>query len=396
MPNRINEGSNPLVTMADFGDLLKSNLIYDRKELCWYEKFNRFGALDPYNNLSFAKEYIFFTKPDCHIFTPNTTTLQPALANDQFFKDAADRYPHVIQQLQKSAGSLDGENTDIVKNPFMVLLSNSVKNTIDFQALSATEMDNSVNMWGSTIPYRKDAWLGDENIDFSLEFEDSRYLEVYMLLLLYEKYERYKTAGLIYPPNVTGATEYGAAHHNFNSYIANKELHDTFGIYRFIVSEDYETIIYYAYICGSYFNSVPRDAFNDLKNGDGLKFSADFKAYCVLDMDPRILYNFNRLVKDAYGTTSNYINLPVYGDIKYGSLEDEFKFAKTLPHQSSSPLKGIPMDRINGNWATFPFVTKEVAGTGIAMNTSAGMSHQYKLKWKVKGNDEDYGEAMDK
>ena len=33
MPNRINEGSNPLVTMADFGDLLKSNLIYDRKEL---------------------------------------------------------------------------------------------------------------------------------------------------------------------------------------------------------------------------------------------------------------------------------------------------------------------------------------------------------------------------
>ena len=46
---------NSIITMDKFGDLLKSNLIYDRKELCWYEKFNRFGALDPYNNLSFAK-----------------------------------------------------------------------------------------------------------------------------------------------------------------------------------------------------------------------------------------------------------------------------------------------------------------------------------------------------
>lgn len=387
MPNRINEGSNPLVTMADFGDLLKSNLIYDRKELCWYEKFNRFGALDPYNNLSFAKEYIFFTKPDCHIFTPNTTTLQPALADDAFFVDAAKRYPHVIQQLQKSAGTVSGDDTDIVNNPFMVLLSNSVKNTIDFQALSASEMDNSVNMWGSTIPYRKDAWLGDENVDFSLEFEDSRYLEVYMLLLMYEKYERYKTSGLIYPPNIDNADEFGEAHHNFNSYIANKELHDTFGIYRFIVAEDYETIIYYAYVCGAYFNSVPRDAFNDLKNGDGLRFSADFKAFTILDMDPRILFNFNKLVRDAYSNKGvGYDNLPIFGEKGYGSLIDEFGAQRT----------NTPKDRVNGNWATFPFITKETAGGNVAWNGSAGMGHQYKLKWKVKGNDDGYGEAMDK
>ena len=50
--------------------ILKSNLVYNRQDLQWYSTFNRFGFLDPYNNLSQSKEYLFFTKPDCHIFEP--------------------------------------------------------------------------------------------------------------------------------------------------------------------------------------------------------------------------------------------------------------------------------------------------------------------------------------
>lgn len=371
---------NSIITMDKFGDLLKSNLIYDRKELCWYEKFNRFGALDPYNNLSFAKEYVFFTKPDCHIVTPNTMNLQPVLSQDTFFDDLLKRYPHVIQQLQNSAGTFDGQDNNITTNPFMVLLSNAVKNTIDFQSISATEMDNATNMWGTSIPYRKDAWTGDENIDFSLEFEDSRYLEIYHLLLAYERYERYKTAGLIYPPNISGAPESGEARHNFNTYIKNKELHDTFGIYRFIVGEDYETIIYYAYICGAYFNSVPRDAFNDIKNGDGLKYSADFKAFCVVEQDPIILSNFNGLIRDSYGPISGYNRIPVFGDFGYSNIYDE-------------SLSDNFKDRVNGNWATFPYVSTQSSGN---WNGSADMARQYKLQWYVEGGDDDYGKAMDK
>ena len=167
---------------TDIRNLLRSNLIYDRAELSWYEKFNRFGFMDPYNNLSQSKEYLFFTKPDCHIYKPDTTELQPVFKNDPFFIDMANRYPHVLQQLQSSAGSTGTKSSDnIAKNPFMVLLSNSVKNSIDLPSLTATEMDNSTNMYGTTMPYRKDAWTGDENIEFSLEFEDSRFLEVYLL-----------------------------------------------------------------------------------------------------------------------------------------------------------------------------------------------------------------------
>lgn len=353
---------------SDLNKILKSNLVYNRQDLQWYSTFNRFGFLDPYNNLSQSKEYLFFTKPDCHIFTPGTNTLQPALQTNTFFLDAARRYPHVLEQLQRSCG---GNDSDIVKNPFMVLLSNSVKNTVDFQPLTANEMDGPVNQFGTSISYRKDSWTSEENIDFSLEFEDSRYLEVYMLVKAYEEYERFKTSGQIYPPNLEKANEVGAPRHNCNKYIANKELHDVFGIYRIIVGEDYETIIYYAYICGAYFNSVPRDAFNDLKNGEGLRFTVDFKAFYSYDMDPIILANFNKLILNAYGSDSmNRTRLYTYGTETNLTLEN---------------LKKETNASINGDWAKYPMVAKisrDQKPSSIWNNVaSPDMQYIYQLHW---------------
>lgn len=348
--------------------ILKSNLVYNRQDLQWYSTFNRFGFLDPYNNLSQSKEYLFFTKPDCHIFEPGTNTLQPALRSNTFFADAANRYPHVLEQLQRSCSSSDPA---ISTNPFMVLLSNSVRSSIDFQSISATEMDGAANQYGTSIPYRKDAWTGEENIDFSLEFEDSRYLEVYMLIKAYEEYERYKTTGQIYPPNLEKATEIGEPKHNCNKYIANKELHDVFGIYRIIVGEDYETIIYYAYICGAYFNSVPRDAFNDLRNGEGLKFSVDFKAFYSYELDPIILANFNRLISNAYGANA------VYGQRLYTYGEATNLTDTNLRLESTAS--------INGDWARYPLIAKiDSANKSSAIwnnVASSDMKYIYQLHW---------------
>lgn len=357
---------------TDINNILRSNLVYNRQDLQWYSTFNRFGFLDPYNNLSQSREYLFFTKPDCHIFTPHTSQLQPMLRNNTFFIDAANRYPHVLQQLQSSCGSTDSNTTDdITKNPFMVLLSNAVKNTIDFQALTAGEMDGPVNQYGTSISYRKDAWTAEENIEFSLEFEDSRYLEVYMLIKAYEEYERYKTTGQIYPPNLEKANEVGEAKHNCNKYVANKELHDVFGIYRIIVGEDYETIIYWAYICGAYFSSVPRDAFNDLKNGEGLRFTVDFKAFYSYDMDPIILANFNKLITSAYGNDAmNRTRLYTYGQ-------------KT--ELTNANLKAETNASINGDWARYPMIAR-INGNNkpkAIWNNIAGtdMQYIYQLHW---------------
>lgn len=77
------EGSR-FFSESDINNILKSNLVYNRQDLQWYSAFNRFGFLDPYNNLSQSKEYLFFTKPDCHIFSPGTINLQPTLQTNTF------------------------------------------------------------------------------------------------------------------------------------------------------------------------------------------------------------------------------------------------------------------------------------------------------------------------
>ena len=171
---------------------------------------------------------------------------------------------------------------------------------------------------------------------------------------------------MIYPPNIDHADEWGEAKHNCNVYIREKRLHDVFGIYRIIVGEDYQTIIYWAYLCGAYFNNVPRDAFNDLKNGEGLTFSADFKAFCVSDMDPTILCNFNRLIYKAYGVDSpNRSRLHIYGDT-----------GKTLESETTA--------RINGEWAKYPMIAK-LASSDFSRSDAfpgiADMDYTYQLQW---------------
>ena len=338
-------------------NILKANGIYDRDDIKSYSKFNRFGFFDPYNKVTQTKEYLFFTKPDCHIFNPGTVQLQNNLKSDPFFIDLAARYPYVVQQLQSSAGSLSGQASAFTKSPFMNLLTNSVKGTLDLPTLNATEMEGPSNAYGTHIDYRKDAWTGDENVEFSLEFEDTKYIELFMLFRAYEEYERYKTVGLIYPPDVGKNTpKIEPVGHMQCKYIKEKTLHDVFGIYKFIVDDTYENIMYYAYVCGAFFKSVPRDAFNDLKQGDGLSYTVDFKAYKVIDMNPIILSNFNRVVQEKY-TAKNKTFVPIYNRAK---------------------------KRMNGNWVKCPLVVRVNTSAGSKSPKylgAEGMSYVYKLKW---------------
>ena len=68
------------------------------------------------------------------------------------------------------------------------------------------------------------------------------------------------------------------------------------GVYKFIVAEDMETIIYYAYLWGLFPTSCPREAFSDPNFSDGLTFSVNFEAAFIEDMNPTILYQFNKLM----------------------------------------------------------------------------------------------------
>lgn len=353
--------------VADIKTIMKSNNIpYNRYDIPYYDKFSRFGVMDPYNKLTFGKEYLFFTKPDLHIYEPNTTTLQPALANDGFFIDLVNRHPNVIGQLQSSAGTIKGTEKQST-SPFMNILTNSVKNSLDLSGLTAGEMDGPNNMWGGTMKYRKDAWAGDEQVEFSLEFEDTKFLDIYYMTKAYELYHRYMMAGYIYPPNLS-QSKVDENGNYFDSYTKNKESHTTFGIYKFIVDDDYSTLLYWAYICGAYFNSVPRDAFNNINgNTDGLKYTLDFKAFCVDDMNPQILANFNSLV------LSNYVN-------------SEYATSKLLEYKDDNgslyvdrPSTIDTYTRINGEWPSFPIINQVNRTSKLGLPET--MKYKYELNW---------------
>lgn len=306
-----------------FKSLLQAVHIYDRSEIEWYTKFNRFGCLDPYNNLSTTREYVFITKPDLHIFaSPSTTSaLNPELATYPLWEDALVRYNDVLQQLQYSASGA----------PFINLFTNSIKSSVDIPNVSASDVQTSENIYGTFMTYRRSSLTADEQHEFSIEFEDTKYTEVYMWFKLYDDYEKLKDFGVVSPPD--------------ESYIINKILHDQMALFKFIVGEDGETLIYWAKMWGLYPKEVPRSAFSDLSSGDPLKISVSFKAQFVDDMDPNILVDFNKLTIPSGMPAANRI-LPIYD-------------------------KNIGM--VSGEWAGNPFITRtKHAKLGI---------DQYKFKW---------------
>lgn len=280
---------------SDIKNLIRSNGIYDKYDMKWYSMFSRFGIIDPYNALLSTKEYIFITKPDlCILNNAATGEVSPLLASNPFFVDAVLRYPHVAAQLQSSYKENDAEYT-----PFMTMLSNTLTSTLDLPGISADVIETAANIMGTKISYRGTSYKSDIDHDFTLEFEDTKYLDIYMLFKMYDEYEKLKWNGNI---NLSQLD-------HWKQYIINKVLHDQVSIYKFIVADDGYRIIYWAKLTGCFPTSVPREAFSDTGNGSPQKISVSWKCHFVRDMDPVIINQFNKLVeKRARGTK----DLPIF------------------------------------------------------------------------------------
>lgn len=336
--------------LSKINEVLWANHIYDRSEIQWYTKFNRFGCLDPFNGVGKSREYLFFTKPDLHIVKPYTNELNPELSNQPYFNELIERYPDVIAQLQLSNGIGD-------QGPFMAILSNSVKNTLEIQGITSSVVDTPSTIYGTSYNYRGWGFSSDEKQEFSLEFEDTRFLEIYNLVKAYEEYERLKHLGLVSPPNIDNAPSVKINGRDvcFSYYIRNKILHDQFSVYKFIIDEDGETIMYYAKLWGVFFKNVPRDAFSDMNNDGGLKYALEFEAAFIDDLNPTILTDFNQIVSPYISGTKD---MPIY----------------------NKNVKAI-----DGAWATIPVIAKvnKKDIRSIAWNAPKTMNHVYKLKWRV-------------
>lgn len=289
------------ITLGSDSDWGKSILhgvgIYDPTEIDIYNKTYRFGIRNPYSALANCREYLFFTKPDLHLLYvsgTNTTipgsTLNPALTGLPFWADLySSRKDTTLLNLQNSR-TVSGGYYD----PFCHLLQNQCKSNLDIPGLTSEMIDTPSNNYGVNYSYRGSSEASDDNPEFSLEFKDNRYLDVFYFFKAYEEYETLKHHGVISPPKY---------------YITNKILHDCFSIYKFLVADDMETIIYWGKMFGVMPKSLPRDVFSNPEFDNGLSYSIDFKAAFYEDMKPEILSDFNNLSRDLYNSQTYQINI---------------------------------------------------------------------------------------
>ena len=301
------------ISQQDF--IIQPNLRKEKR----FGMFDRVGILDPTAKIISTKEYVFFTKPDLNIFKNSQGTalndgrdpvtgeyLYDGLANIPIFRDAFVRYKDVLAQLQSSV-HLDNY---IYNSPFMNILSNNIKSPIDLPAISAEETATSANVYGTAITYRDSSEKSDDGYEFNIEFEDTKYLEIYMLFKLYDEYERKKKLGIVGPKE---------------EYIVNKIIHDQFSIYKLLVAEDGESIIYFAKFYGVYPKGVPRDVMNEVGSDGKVRFTVPFKCQFMDDQDPQILADFNALTNPT-GEYSKEMSMPAMdpetqmGNIRFGMV----------------------------------------------------------------------------
>lgn len=301
--------------------IIRAHNLHNRSEMDYMNKFHRFGVIDPYRALGKTREYIFFTKPDLQLLQ-GSGELNTQLANEPFFIEALDRWKDVMYQLQSSVSN----------SPYIHLLTNTVTSSLDLPTISSEDVENSSNIFGDTINYRWSSDMSSNAHEFSLEFTDNKYLEVYMLFRIWDEYVNKKTRGLITPPS---------------NYVLNKILHDQISIYKIIVGEDAETVIHYTKLYGVYPTNVPRDAFGNISENGGLTLNINFKAAFVEDMDPLIIDDFNHLFR----LTGNR------------SSKDKDIYDKT----------NLCM---NGDWVRAPHIVRDET-TGFTPG-----KFRYKLKWR--------------
>ena len=167
----------------------------------------------------------------------------------------ASRYLGVLRCLQSSI-SLNAD-------PFNHLLENAVQSNLEVPPLSAEMIETPNNMYGVGYTYRGSSEASNDTYNFSLEFKDTKWKPVYNFFQAYEDYETLKHHGVLEP---------------WAYYLWAKILYDQYAIYKFMVDEDQETILYYGKAYGVKSKSLPRDAWSNTDFANGLSYSIDFEA----------------------------------------------------------------------------------------------------------------------
>ena len=374
------------------GLLASKNLLPpENKDL--FTKTYRFGYYNLDAPLSRVKEYLFFTKPDLNImlrlkrtqdgwddesrdiinqyitigfkesqFNNIQWVLNPGLLNG-FWADMRESKTRIIKCLQSSYS----EDKDRKNDPFIHLLANQVNTNLEIPELSADVVETAVNRYGTSIFYRGSSEPSDDGLSFSLEFKDTKWLDVYYFFRAYEEYETAKHLGtLIVNPE----------------YIRDKILYDQMAIYKIVVDMDMETILYWGKYYGVTPMSLPRDTFSSDTFDNGLSYSIQFKAQFYEDMKPEILQDFNALTEPLFGSPNSKTREYSYKSDPSGTDYKKYpdageNSARLYDLRPYNPVLG----RVDNRPAITAHIQKDTSKKSPRVNASPN-GYVYKLHWR--------------
>lgn len=332
-----------------------------------YLKYNskcyRYPKADPYNFIDSAREYVFITKVDLPMLSNNGTLLAPETTLFPYLHDLwnSGYKPSVFANLCYT--SLDFSTVPEVpiyerNYPFMRILSNRKTSNLNLQDINTEELESPTNLFGSKVVYPKTSALSDENMEFSLEFEDTKYLEIYHLFKTYDLYRQGKWLGIfgpgIHAENVYKENEYfkgdwggNGNYRKYLSYITNKILYDHMAIYRFLVASDGVTILHGVKFTGCYPKSISRSSLSELDEKGGLKITVTFKVSGWMEEDMvEIARDFDTIMYNYVPTSGLFLS------------NDPSAY-------QAQPIYDTEIDRVSNETVDYPFIRKENGHSGI-------------------------------
>ena len=327
LKDELNKKRSEFITeMNNEGSLLhrtmNANGFFRLEDMKFNDAFYRFPRNDPYNYVDGAREYLFFTKPDLPLLT-SSGSLLPAVNDIPYFHYLYDSpgYRKSVFDNLCLGGASD-------KCPFMRILSNRKTSNMDIPDLQVEELETAVNMYGSKILYPKSSQTSDEGVDFNIEFEDTRYLEIYHLFKAWDYFRTLRWYGLLSPalyipeygPNRTDRTILDtvtdiATMQIFNQsdtsdydssyarYLFYKVLYDHIRVFKFLVDNDGETILHASSAIGCFPKTIQRSAFSEVPERGPLKINIGFKVSGWFeDAITNVVEDFNTVVFESWGT----------------------------------------------------------------------------------------------
>ena len=351
---------------------MRANGIFTPEDMKLNECFFRFPRNDPYNYVDGAREYLFFTKPDLPLLCDGNQ-LMPECAIIPYFSELFES-PGYIRSVFYNLNQMYAND----HCPFIRILSNRKTSNMDIPDINVDEMETAVNLYGTRIFYPKSSMASDEGADFTIEFEDTRYCEIYHLFKTWDYYRQLKWLGLVglgahMGKDIAQGDKADPAFEHYYQYIYYKILHDHISVYKFLVDNDGETIIFMAKATGVYPKSINRSTFSEIPERGPLKITVGFKVSgWIEDSTPSIVADFNSIMQ------------PYYVDEQGISLE-----ALQTSDSIAAPLYDEDIDFVSQENVSMPFIRKYAPKT---FGTSPGEWSKpqdfvtYKLHWYAAPN----------